>query len=106
MEAAGLMGLNLHKQQISVLPKETKTLTAYRGLALMYTDINHGNAIVSINGQLDNKISVIHNGTSGGLMFDDTGGFLNISNEQSGVISIYNNNPEYACNFYMMILGY
>ena len=72
----------------------------------MYTDINHGNAVVSINGQLDQKISVIHNGTSGGIMFDDTGSFLNISNEQPGIISIYNNNPQHACNFYMMVLDY
>ena len=101
-----MAGLIFYKQQITIPPKTTRTLSAKRGLIYLYTDINHGNAIISIHGQSVPRISEIHNGTQGAIVFDGNGGFLNVTNTSRDTLQIFNNSDVTSCNLYVLSIIY
>ena len=88
---AGLIGYKIIRQQVEIGGKQSAQLTAHRGLCVMYSNINRGNAVATINGSPEPGIEEISNNTQTAITFGDTGSYLQITNPKSGVLNIYNN---------------
>ena len=99
------MGYKIKFQQVSIPSKETVEITAFRGLCVMYTNINQGNVLAVINGQGEPGIEEIHNNTYTAISIGETGSYLQVTNQVNSKLRIYNNHSG-TCLFYMVSFAY
>lgn len=102
---AELIGYKIKKQQIEIGGKQSVQITAYRGLCVMYTNINRGNVVATINGSPEPGLQEISNNTQGAIALGTSGSYLQVSNTELGVLNIYNNSAG-TCLFYVLSIPY
>lgn len=101
---AGVLGLKLYTNSISVPIGATCELPARRGLVFLYTSINNGNIVMTINGQDSPGLHELSNNTQGAITLDNSGSYLRVSNSQHSVITIFNANTVYDAEVFMLTI--
>lgn len=64
--------LGIIKTKVRVNNNQTQEIDYYRGLAIFFTPINHGIALVSLPAKWNSTITVINNATSNAINFNET----------------------------------
>lgn len=80
--------LGIIKTKVRVNNNQTQEIDYYRGLAIFFTPINHGIALVSLPAKWNSTITVINNATSNAINFNSTerGVAINLDTEKQKMI--------------------